>query len=82
VYVLQERDRVLPIAIKEYLEEVRNDHISWEHMPRRILRHRVIHQCARLEFNISSGDHIYKKPKGTNIKKHRYAEEKVIKIII
>jgi RecT family len=49
-------DRILPIIIKEYLEEVRTDHPSWQQMPRRMLRHRVIQQCARLAFNISSGE--------------------------
>ncbi len=47
-------DRILPIVIKEYLEEVRTDHSSWQQMPRRMLRHRVIQQCARLAFNISN----------------------------
>lgn len=50
-------DRILPIVIKEYLEEVRTDHPSWQLMPRRMLRHRVIQQCARLAFNISSTDY-------------------------
>lgn len=47
-------DRILPIIIKEYLEEVRTDHPSWQQMPRRMLRHRVIQQCARFAFNISN----------------------------
>lgn len=46
-------DRILPIVIKEYFEEVRTDHSSWQQMPRRMLRHRVIQQCARLTFGIS-----------------------------
>lgn len=50
-------DRILPIVIKEYLEEVRTDHPSWQQMPRRMLRHRVIQQCARLAFGISSMEH-------------------------
>jgi hypothetical protein len=49
-------DRILPIVIKEYFEEVKTDHPSWQQMPRRMLRHRVIQQCARLAFNISSSD--------------------------
>ena len=53
-------DRILPIVIKEYFEEVRTDHPSWERMPRRMLRRRVIQQCARLAFNISSSDHSFK----------------------
>jgi hypothetical protein len=51
-------DRILPVVIKEYLEEVRTDYQSWQQMPRRMLRHRVIQQCARLAFNISSRDQI------------------------
>lgn len=51
-------DRILPIIVKEYLEEVRTDHPSWQQMPRRMLRHRVIQQCARLAFNISSADRV------------------------
>ena len=47
-------DRILPIVIKEYLEEVRTDHLSWHQMPRRMLRHRVIQQCARLAFGITA----------------------------
>jgi hypothetical protein len=53
-------DRILPIVIKEYYEEVKTDHLSWQQMPRRMLRHRVIQQCARLAFNISSTDHSFK----------------------
>lgn len=52
-------DRILPIVIKEYFNEVRTDHPSWKQMPRRMLRHRVIQQCARLAFNISSAEHGY-----------------------
>ena len=49
-------DRILPIVIKEYFEEVRTDHPSWEQMPRRMLRHRVIQQCARLALGISANE--------------------------
>ena len=54
-------DRILPIVIKEYLEEVKTNHSSWSQMPRRMLRHKVIQQCARLAFNISCADHCVKK---------------------
>jgi len=49
-------DRILPIVIKEYFEEVRTDHPSWQQMPRRMLRHRVIQQCARLALGISANE--------------------------
>ena len=64
-------DRILPIIIKEYYEEVRTDHPSWQQMPRRMLRHRVIQQCARLAFNISSSDQGNSTtPKPRDIKQH------------
>jgi hypothetical protein len=47
-------DRILPIVVKEYLDEVMTNHPSWQQMPRRMLRHRVIQQCARLAFGISA----------------------------
>lgn len=47
-------DRILPVVVKEYLEEVMTNHPSWQQMPRRMLRHRVIQQCARLAFGISA----------------------------
>ena len=47
-------DRILPVVVKEYLEEVMTNHPSWQQMPRRMLRHRVIQQCARLAFGIST----------------------------
>ena len=46
-------DRVVPIEIKEYLCEIQTEHSIWKNMPRRMLRHRVITQCARLAFGVS-----------------------------
>lgn len=46
-------DRVVPIEVKEYLCEIQTEHNIWKEMPRRMLRHRVIAQCARLAFGIS-----------------------------
>ena len=46
-------DRVAPIEIKEYLCEIQTEHSIWKDMPRRMLRHRVIAQCARLAFGVS-----------------------------
>lgn len=50
-------DRILPIVVKEYYEEVKTAHTVWVRMPRRMLRHRVIQQCARLAFGISTPDY-------------------------
>ena len=55
-------DRILPIVIKEYFEEVKTDHPSWQRMPRRMLRHRVIQQCARLALSIPAQESISKEP--------------------
>jgi RecT family len=46
-------DRVVPIELKEYLSEIQTEHSIWKDMPRRMLRHRVIAQCARLAFGVS-----------------------------
>lgn len=45
-------DFAVPITVREYLSEVRTDHAIWHHMPRRMLRHKTLQQCARLAFGI------------------------------
>lgn len=52
--VIYRRDRQLPVRVSEYLVEVKNDHPLWKSMPRRMLRHRALQQCARLAFGIST----------------------------
>ena len=42
------KDRSCPIAVREYYEEVKGEQAIWQKMPRRMLRHRVMQQCARL----------------------------------
>ncbi len=59
-------DRILPIVVKEYLEEVMTTHPSWQQMPRRMLRHRVIQQCARLAFGISAKEGVITEDKQTS----------------
>ena len=46
-------DRVKPIEIKEYFSEMKTEHAAWQQMPRRMLRHRAMQQCARLAFGIT-----------------------------
>jgi len=46
-------DRVVPIEVKEYFCEIQTEHSICKEMPRRMLRHRVIAQCARLAFGVS-----------------------------
>jgi hypothetical protein len=45
-------DYTVPMTVREYLSEVRTDHAIWHHMPRRMLRHKTLQQCARLAFGI------------------------------
>lgn len=46
-------DFTVPMTVREYLSEVRTDHAIWQQMPRRMLRHKTLQQCARLAFGIS-----------------------------
>ncbi len=46
-------DRIKPIAVKEYFTEMKTEHAAWQQMPRRMLRHRALQQCARLAFGIA-----------------------------
>ena len=47
------RDRIMPITVREYLKEVRSEKEIWQKMPRRMLRHRALQQCARLAMGIA-----------------------------
>jgi len=51
-------DRVMPTTVREYLTEARYESDIWQRMPRRMLRHRVLQQCARLAFGIALGNSI------------------------
>jgi hypothetical protein len=42
------KDRTHPIIVREYFEEVKGEQAIWQKMPIRMLRHRVMQQCARL----------------------------------
>jgi hypothetical protein len=65
-------DRILPIVVKEYLDEVKTNHPSWQQMPRRMLRHRVIQQCARLALGIGDRDFVAKvQSNSTNYPKNK-----------
>jgi len=46
-------DRVKTITVKEYLVELQTEHPCWQVMPRRMLRHHAMQQCARLAFGIT-----------------------------
>ena len=43
-------DRDTPITVREWLRECRQNTQPWDEMPRRMLRHKVLIQCARVAF--------------------------------
>jgi hypothetical protein len=45
-------DLAHPITVREYVAELKTDHPMWTQMPRRMLRHKTLQQCARLAFGI------------------------------
>jgi hypothetical protein len=47
-------DRCQPITIREHYQEVRGEHYLWAQMPRRMLRHQALSQCARLAFGVAN----------------------------
>jgi hypothetical protein len=49
-------DRTMPMVVREYFVEVKNETPIWQKMPRRMLRHRALQQCARLSFGIALPD--------------------------
>lgn len=46
-------DLIQPITVREYYAELKTEHPIWMQMPRRMLRHKTLQQCARLAFGIS-----------------------------
>lgn len=42
------KDRIQPTIVREYFDEVKGEQSIWQKMPRRMIRHRVMQQCARL----------------------------------
>ena len=46
-------DRMIPTTVREYYCEVRNESAIWGKMPRRMMRHRALQQCARLAMGIA-----------------------------
>jgi hypothetical protein len=47
-------DLTHPVTVREYYAELKTDHPVWQHMPRRMLRHKTLQQCARLAFAINT----------------------------
>lgn len=44
------KDRSHPFIVREYFEEARGKHMLWQRIPRRLLRHSVMRQCAKFAF--------------------------------
>jgi hypothetical protein len=49
-------DLTYPITVREYFIELKTEHPMWVQMPRRMLRHKTIQQCARLAFGIGMAE--------------------------
>jgi RecT family len=45
-------DLTHPVTVREYYAELKTEHPIWQQMPRRMLRHKTLQQCARLAFGI------------------------------
>ncbi len=50
------KDRSRPTVVTEYLEECRRNTDPWKNMPRRMLRHKALMQCARVAFGFALYD--------------------------
>lgn len=50
------KDRTRPTAVTEYLEECRRSTDPWRNMPKRMLRHKALMQCARVAFGFAIYD--------------------------
>ncbi len=50
------KDRTRPTSITEYLVECRRGTDPWKNMPRRMLRHKALMQCARVAFGFAFYD--------------------------
>ena len=50
-------DLIQPITVREYFAELKTDHPIWQQMPRRMMRHKTLQQCARLAFGIHLPEH-------------------------
>jgi phage recombination protein Bet len=50
---ISRKDRTKPVTVREYLAECRRDTGPWTSHPRRMLRHKVLIQCARVAFGFA-----------------------------
>ncbi len=50
------KDRTRPTVVTEYLDECKRPTDPWRNMPRRMLRHKALMQCARVAFGFALYD--------------------------
>ncbi len=50
---IHRKDRSLPAEVTEYYSEAKRNTNPWRDMPRRMLRHKALIQCARIAFGFS-----------------------------
>lgn len=62
--IMYRKDRDNPIKVTEWFEECYRDTKPWNEMPRRMLRHKALIQCARLAFALVG---IYDEDEGQRI---------------
>ena len=67
------KDRTKPVIITEFLEECTRATDNWKNMPRRMLRHKTIIQCARVAFGFVG---IHDEEDGKIIAEAEYSEVK------
>jgi phage recombination protein Bet len=51
--IMYRKDRAEPIVVREYYVECTRDTGPWREMPRRMLRHKALMQCARYAFGFA-----------------------------
>lgn len=51
--VIHRKDRTHPTIVREYIIECRRPTGPWNEMPRRMLRHKALMQCARIAFGFA-----------------------------
>ena len=62
------KDRTRPTIVTEFLDECRRNTDPWKQSPKRMLRHKVIIQCARIAFGFSG---IYDEDDGALMRQER-----------
>ena len=72
---IHRKDRSHPIRLTEYMDECRRKTDPWDGMPRRMLRHKAMIQCARLAFGFAG---IYDPDEAERIAENLKPPEKLI----